>query len=201
MKVYMKIIFQWFKMMLLSLLTFGLSSIILLQDMQAQQVTVTGTVLYNPNMNDCLREVPCLDAIEFTEEEDWVPTPGAVNIMVKGTDQVVKTDREGNYEITVPSQNDTLIFLYVSHNRIEVPIEDREVVNVKLTPTPLPVIDRLLGYIMPKVVEGIYPDLDELAEKAEVNRATARDMMWLVLGNRIMAQKYPGEFIPDYDFE
>lgn len=191
----------WYKAMGISCLSFGLFFIILLQDAQAQEMTVTGTVLYNPEMNACLKEVPCFDAVEFTKEEDWIPTPGAVNIVVKGTGRVAKTDREGNYEIAVPSQNDTLIFLYLSHNRVEIPIGGREVVDVKLTPTPLPVIDRLLGFIMPKVVEGIYPDLDSLAEKADVNRATARAIMWLVLGNKRMGRIYPEEYIPDFQFD
>ena len=186
---------KWHQVTLISFLSFGLCSLFLPKEMYAQQRTVRGTVLYNPNMNDCLNVSPCVDDIGLTQEEDWVPTPGAVNIVVKGTNRVAKTDRDGNYEIIVPSRNDTLQFLYVSHNRIEIPVEDQSVLDVKLTPTPLPVIERLLAHIMPKVIEGIYPDLDVLAENTGVNRATARDMMWLVLGNRRMSKYYPGEFL------
>lgn len=192
---------QCLNKLVLSFLFLGLFIIQFSKDIQAQQRTVTGTVLHNPKMNDCHREVPCIEDIELTQEEDWIPTPGAVNIVVKGTDRVVKTDRDGNYEITVPSPDATLIFLYLAHNRIEVPVEGRSVIDVQLTPTPLPVVERLLGLIMPHVIENEYPNLDELAEKAEVNRATARDMMWLVLGNRRMSKHYPGEFYPNYDFD
>lgn len=168
---------------------------------QAQEITVRGTVLYYPEMGDCLRDVPCSDEAEHIPDEKWVPTPGAVNILVKGTDIVTKTDREGRYEITVPSPDATLEFLYLAHSRLEIPVEGRRVLDVKLTPTSLPAIDRLFGLIIPDIVEGIYPSLDELAEKANVNRATAREIMWLVLGNQTMRREYPGEYIPNYEFQ
>ncbi len=166
---------------------------------QNQPFSVRGQVLYNPAMNDCFQQVPCVDDIALTEEDDWVPTKAAVNIVAKSTGQVAKTDRMGNYSIAA-STNDTLLFLYVGHNRVEVPVNSNAVVDVKLTPTPIPVIERLMGLIMPAVDSGEFPDIGSLAEKAGVNRATARDMLWLVLGNTRMRQHYPGEFIPDYRF-
>ena len=69
-----------------------------------------------------------------------------------------------------------------------------------MTPTPIPVIERLLGQIMPAIDAGQFPDIDVLAEKTNVNRATARDVLWLVLGNTRMKHYYPNEFIPDYQF-
>ncbi len=167
---------------------------------RSQSYTVSGSVLYNPKMSDCFQEVPCLQAIAMTKEEDWIPPKAAVNIMVNGTGKVAKTDPMGKYAIEVSSANDTLLFLYIGHNRIEVPVNGREVVDVKLTPTPIPVIERLLGLILPEIDVGAFPEIDELSEKANVNRATARDILWLVLGNTRMKQHYPGEFIPDYRF-
>jgi len=167
---------------------------------ESQSFRVSGKVLYNPKMNDCFQEVPCWEAVALTKEEDWIPPKAAVNIVVKGTGRVAKTDPMGKYEIEVPSANATLLFLYIGHNRVEVPVNGRKVVDVKLTPTPIPVIERLIGLIMPKIDAGEFPNIDELAEKANVNRETARDILWLVLGNRRMKQHYPGEFIPDYRF-
>jgi len=166
----------------------------------AQEMTVRGRVLYNPTMSDCRLEVPCTAGIALTRPEDWKPAPAAVNVVVQGTDRVTKTNREGYYEITVPSRDASLMFLYIGHDRLEVPVEGRAVVNVNLTPTPLPVVERLLGLIMPRIHAGEYPDIDRLATDARVNRETARDILWLVLGNRPMAQHYRGEFIPDYRF-
>lgn len=179
----------------------GTVAILAPQSSLAQETTVRGTVLYYPEMGDCLRDVPCSDEADQVPDDKWIPTPGAVNILVKGTDISAKTDRDGNYEITVPSPDATLEFLYLAHSRLEIPVDGRSVLDVKLTPTSLPSIDRLFELIIPKIVEGIYPPLDELAEQANVNRATAREIMWLVLGNRTMEREYPGEYIPNYEFQ
>ena len=44
-------------------------------------------------------------------------------------------------------------------------------------------------------------DIDQLARDADVNRETARDIMWRVLGNRPMLAVYPNERLPDYRFD
>lgn len=178
-----------------------LASCPFLSDVAAQEMTVRGTVLYNPNLGECFAESPCLDDLALTRDEDWIPPTAAVNIAVRGTDTVVKTDRDGRYEVTVPSPDATLIFMFIGHNRMEEPVRGRSTVDFRLTPTPLPVIDRLLGLIMPKIHSGIYPDIDRLAEEAGVNRETARDLLWLVIGNRPMMTNYPDELIPDYRFD
>ena len=49
---------------------------------------------------------------------------------------------------------------------------------------------------MPAIDAGEFPEIEALAEETKVNRATARDILWLVLGNTRMKQYYPGEFIP-----
>ena len=139
--------------------------------------------------------------IALTSPEDWRPPLSAVNVVVQGTDRVVKTDRDGYYEISVPSPNASLMFLAIGHNRISVPVEGLSRVDVQLTPTPLPVIERLLGLIMPRMVKGELPDIDRLAADAGVNRETARDILWLVIGDRRMGEHYPDEYVPDYGFD
>lgn len=108
------------------------------EDAQAQEIIVRGRVLHNPMMSDCWQSVPCTREVVLTREEDWVPTPAAVNVVVQGTGRVSKTDPEGYYEISVPSPDASLMFLYIGHNRIEVPIAGRSVIDARLTPTPLP---------------------------------------------------------------
>jgi hypothetical protein len=194
----MKITSQCSRMTATGLL--AVSFLLTLRVTPAQEMTVRGRVLYNPKMSDCRLETPCTDQISLTRPEDWRPPPAAVNVIVQGTDRVTRTNKEGYYEISVPSQDASLMFLYIGHDRLKVPVQGRAVVNVKLTPTPLPVIERLLGLIMPRIYAMEYPDIDQLATDARVNRETARDILWLVLGNRRMAQYYRGEFIPDYRF-
>lgn len=181
------------------LLTTGL--LLAPQGTSAQEMTVRGRVLYNPTLPACRQLEPCTADIALARSEDWRPPLSAVNVVVRGTDRVVKTDRDGYYEIAVPSPDATLMFLAIGHNRVPVPVEGRSRVNVHLTPTPLPVIERLLGLIMPRMVEGELPDIDRLAADAGVNRETARDILWLVIGDRRMAEHYPDEYVPDYRFD
>ena len=54
---------------------------------------------------------------------------------------------------------------------------------------------------MPGMVEGELPAIDRLAADAGVNPETARDILWLVIGDRRMGQHYPGEYVPDYRFD
>lgn len=166
----------------------------------AQEMTVRGRVTYNPLMNDCLKLFSCASDTLLTRPEDWIPTPAAVNVIVPGTNRVTRTDRQGNYEIVVPSPNATLKFLYIGHERVEIPVNGRSVIDVKLVPNPMLMTERLLSLIMPQIHGGIYPDIDELAAAAGTDRDTARDILWLVLGNRVMAEVYPNEFVPNYRF-
>lgn len=181
------------------LLTTGL--LLAPQGTSAQELTVRGRVLYNPALPACRQLDPCTADLALARPEDWRPPLSAVNVVVRGTDRAVKTDRDGYYEISVPSPGATLMFLAIGHNRVPVPVEGRSRVDVHLTPTPLPVIERLLGLIMPRMVEGELPDIDRLAADAGVNRETARDILWLVIGDRRMAEHYPDEHVPDYRFD
>ena len=183
----------------MGLLTTGL--LLAPQSATAQELTVRGRVLYNPALPACWQLDPCTADIALTGPEDWRPPLSAVNVVVQGTDRVVKTDRDGYYEISLPSPNASLMFLAIGHNRIAVPVEGLSRVDVRLTPTPLPVIERLLGLIMPRMVAGELPDIDRLAADAGVNRETARDILWLVIGDRRMGKHYPDEYVPDYGFD
>lgn len=164
-----------------------------------ERLTVSGVVLHNPKMNDCRKE-SCASDLALTRDEDWTPPRGAVNVVVRNTHIVARTDRQGRYRIEVPTPDSELVFHWVGFERAVVPVQGRSTIDVRLTPTPLPLIERLLGLIMPQLEIGTYPNLDDLATQAQTNRETARDMVWLVIGNRVMMREYPGEFFPDYRF-
>lgn len=168
-----------------------------------QEHAVRGRVTYHPQMSECADRAICERDIELGlySEEGWVPPTAAVNIGVVGTDHVVKTDREGYYEVTVPSPDASLMFMFIGYSRVEVPVAGRSTVDVKLTPTPLPEIERVLGIIMPQIHALRLPDINAVARQAEVNRETARDLIWLTLGNRPFAEAYPHEYMPDYRFD
>lgn len=59
------------------------------------------------------------------------PLPG-VNVVITGTSSGTTTDLNGNFELTIPSLNDTLIFSYIGYQSLEVPIDGRSELNVNL---------------------------------------------------------------------
>src|SRR5699024_10482088 len=59
--------------------------------------------------------------------------PG-VNILVKGTTTGASTDADGNFELTVPSLQDTLVVTYIGYQRQEVPINGRTNLSIQLNP-------------------------------------------------------------------
>lgn len=58
--------------------------------------------------------------------------PG-VNILVKGTSIGTSTDQDGNFELTVPSLEDTLVVSFVGYQTGEVPINGRTKLDIKLS--------------------------------------------------------------------
>ena len=59
------------------------------------------------------------------------PLPG-VNIIVKGTLQGVVTDMDGNYQLSVTSEEAVLVFSYIGYNSTEEPVNGRREINVTL---------------------------------------------------------------------
>lgn len=59
--------------------------------------------------------------------------PG-VNILVKGTSIGASTDENGNFELEVPSLQDTLVVTYIGYQRQEVPIAGRQELTISLQP-------------------------------------------------------------------
>lgn len=96
--------------LVLSLFVFAASSLL-----YGQGVQVTGTV---------------------TSAEDGTALPG-VSVVVRGTTIGAVTDFEGNYSITVPDANATLMFSFVGMLTQEVQVEGRTQIDVALEPTTL----------------------------------------------------------------
>lgn len=70
------------------------------------------------------------------DSETGQTMPG-VNIVVKGMQRGTSTDPQGNFELTVPSLQDTLVFTYIGYQTKEVPIAGRSTFDVSLKPTAL----------------------------------------------------------------
>src|SRR5690606_4606521 len=79
-------------------------------EVMAQERTVTGKV---------------------TSQEDGSPLPG-VNVVVKGTTTGTATDANGNFSITVPSGEATLVFSFIGLESQEIAVGTRSTIDVAL---------------------------------------------------------------------
>lgn len=79
------------------------------------------------------RVIPVQEQISgtVTDAQSGETLPG-VNVMVKGTTSGTSTNSEGNYDLTVSSLQDTLIFSFIGYQTNEVPIAGRTKIDVAL---------------------------------------------------------------------
>ncbi|MDX1639392.1 MAG: SusC/RagA family TonB-linked outer membrane protein, partial [Balneolaceae bacterium] len=73
---------------------------------------------------------------QVTDANTGETLPG-VNVLLKGTTTGTATDNQGNYELSVPSLQDTLVFSFIGYQTREVPISGRTTINVELSPQAL----------------------------------------------------------------
>ena len=66
-----------------------------------------------------------------TDGKTAEPLPG-VNVLVKGTNNGTVTDVAGNYTLSVPDENDTLVFSSIGFTTQEVPLNGRTVLDIAL---------------------------------------------------------------------
>src|SRR5687768_13003733 len=59
------------------------------------------------------------------------PVPG-VNVLVKGTSAGTVSDVEGNYSISVPDTDATLVFSFIGYLTEEVEVNNRSIININL---------------------------------------------------------------------
>lgn len=64
-------------------------------------------------------------------DKDNQGLPG-VNVLLKGSTSGTTSDAEGNYSVSAPDGNGTLIFSYIGYTTQEVPINNQSVINVTL---------------------------------------------------------------------
>ncbi len=81
-----------------------------------------------------------------TVESDGSALPGA-NILVKGSNLGTISDIDGNFNITAPNENDTLVFSYVGFVPQEVPINGRNRINIAMSSTDVELSELIvIGY-------------------------------------------------------
>ncbi|MCA6073674.1 SusC/RagA family TonB-linked outer membrane protein [Fulvivirga sedimenti] len=68
---------------------------------------------------------------KVTSSDDGAPLPG-VNVVVKGTTQGTVTDIDGNYRITVPNGNVTLVYSFIGLATQEIPLNNRTQLDIQM---------------------------------------------------------------------
>jgi TonB-dependent starch-binding outer membrane protein SusC len=105
---------------------------------QGQPLTysfIDRTIVIKPKPEPSSRvSVPALDIRGKVQDEKGDPLPG-VSINLKGSSVGSISDVQGNYAITVPEANGTLVFSFIGYSNQEVPINGRTSINVTLAPT------------------------------------------------------------------
>lgn len=71
-----------------------------------------------------------------TDQVTGEPLPG-VNISVQGTTTGTTTNADGEYELSVPNLNETLLFTFIGYATATVDIDGRTTINVQLEPTTI----------------------------------------------------------------
>ena len=92
------------------------------------------------------------------------PLPG-VNVVVKGTTQGGSTDMNGNYVVSVPSLQDTLVYSFIGFDSQEIAIDGRSEIDVTLAETVYELGEELVvtgyGSQERRTITGSVASLDE----------------------------------------
>src|SRR5690606_12221586 len=91
------------------------------------KLTLDGSFEKNPNFS--IAEAIDVSGTVTSSAGETIP---GVNIMVEGTLTGTVTDIDGNYTITVPNDNDVLVFSSIGYITQEVPVNGRSVIDIVL---------------------------------------------------------------------
>ncbi|MDW7693288.1 TonB-dependent receptor [Flammeovirgaceae bacterium SG7u.111] len=139
----------------------------------AQQRTVQGKVL----------------DVETAEE-----LPG-VNVLIKGTANGTVTDINGNFSISVNSNDDVLIFSYVGFSSMEVQVGERSTINISLEPDIQALEEIVIIGYGESNTKDLTSSITTVKAKDIVNTPTSQAMQALqgkVAGLQIVSSGSPG---------
>ncbi|MCR8559400.1 TonB-dependent receptor [Mucilaginibacter sp. BJC16-A38] len=86
--------------------------------------------------NDAANTAVIVQALKVSgqvTDEKGIPLPG-VTVKLKGSALAVPSDVSGNYSITIPDPNGTLVFSFVSYETQEIKVNGNSTINVQLKP-------------------------------------------------------------------
>jgi TonB-linked SusC/RagA family outer membrane protein len=98
-----------------------------------EQVSKTGIInhLPEPSLQTSVSLVFQVQGKVSSETGEGIP---GVNVLLKGTTSGTTTNSEGNYSLSIPDGNGTLVFSYIGYTTEEVPINNRATIDVSLVP-------------------------------------------------------------------
>ncbi len=86
-------------------------------------------------LNPALRILPSREIVVtgkvLSDTKEGLP---GVNVILKGTAIGTTTNAEGNYSLSLPDGNGTLVFSYIGYTTEEVPVNNRTTIDVSLMP-------------------------------------------------------------------
>ncbi|HKL17657.1 MAG TPA: carboxypeptidase-like regulatory domain-containing protein, partial [Halalkalibaculum sp.] len=130
-----------------------------------------------------------------TDEATGETLPG-VNIAIVGTTTGTSTDSQGQYEIMVPSPNDTLRFSFVGYQTRVVPVQGRAMVNVVMTPVTISGSQLVVvGYSTQKKQDltGSVSVVDLESMNAQPDAQVANQLQGQASGVSVISSGQPGE--------
>lgn len=113
---------------------------------------------------------------QVTSAEDGSPLPG-INVIIKGTTIGTATDAQGNYQITVPDTNPSLMFSFIGLQSTEVKAENRKEIDVQMALDVTQLSEVVVtgygtqtGESLPPTVDLAHPEIGSRAFKQYLER-------------------------------
>lgn len=97
---------------------------------------IENSVIIKPLPADIEVSAPALSIqriVKGTVTDEKGESLPSVSVLLKGTNVGTSTDLNGNYTLSMPVDNGTIVFKYIGFNTLEVPVNGRSVVNVSMT--------------------------------------------------------------------
>ncbi len=131
---------------------------------------------------------------EVTDATSGEILPG-VNVVVKGTTIGTATDQNGEYELNVPSLQDTLMFTFIGYTAQEVPINGRNSIDIALELATIAGEDVIVtGYSQQREedITAAISSVDMESAKREMSASVLERLDGKVAGVTVQSSGSPG---------
>jgi len=162
---------------------------LLTKDIRFYDPFIKNGIRINANKNDQQQVVTG----KVTDSQTGEPMPG-VNVVIKGTTIGTITDSNGDYSISVPDRNVTLIFSFIGYSSQEIQLAGRTTLNVSLVSETVGLEEVVVigyGTQQRRAVSGSITNVTEKNFNVGVTRTAADMIQGKVAG--LVITKYSGD--------